>query len=78
MHFWAILASQKASNNPMNDPLLSRKNDKKNFFDQKWSKLAEQKFLQPENYLFGVGVAKIFLVRTKGVLKLPQKVFGDE
>ena len=38
MHFWPKVATQEASDCPMNDPLPTQKNDQKNFFDQKWSK----------------------------------------
>ena len=50
MHFWAILTPQEASNNPMNDPLLSRKKDRIFVF---WRKVVEIRWAPKKWQFFG-------------------------
>ena len=75
MHFWHKVATEEASEHSTYDSLLTQKNGQKKFFGQKWSNLARQKFLSPQNRPFWGGVDDIFSAYTKGVPKPSHKVF---
>ena len=66
MHFWAILAPQEASNNPMNDPLLSRKNDQKNFLTKNSRNWLGRNFCSPKITFLGWVWQKFFGSHQKG------------
>ena len=74
MHFRPKLATQEACNHPMNDPPPTQKKWSKLFLDQKCSKSVWQRFLRPQNRLFGGGAVEIFSALTKGVPK-PSEIF---